>query len=196
LRNFNTPNHREKASELPAPTGDTAEIASGTGVNNPPGNARASDGLNVNVNVNGNENGKARVADASLPSSEERMTRAFDTGKPQANNEHRVRSELRHLAGTDFVQKHAGDLASWTRWTNEQLRRLWDESKPDLWPGERHKQRAWIMADLLNEKRTLSAPVESEEEARERIAKRNSEMMARIQEEVNQRVGLNELGAN
>lgn len=154
---FNTPNHREKASELPGPTGERVEVASGTSVNTPPGNARATDGLNVNGNVNDNENGNAT---SDTPTSEERMARTFETGQPQANPTHRVRNELAHLAGRAFVQRYAGELAAWTRWTNDDLRKRWEASDPDLWPGEETKRRTWIFADLLNEERKLPRAVQ------------------------------------
>lgn len=99
---------------------------------------------------------------SEAPSSEDRFARAFETGKPQANEQHRVRSEIRHLAGNDFARKHENDLASWARWSNEQLRERWEASDPLKWPQEGHKQRAWIYADLLNEKRQLRARVEPE----------------------------------
>lgn len=154
---FNTPNHREKASELPGPTGERVEVASGTSVNTPPGAARATDGLNVNGNVNDNENGNAT---SDTPTSEERMARAFDTGQPQANPVHRVRSELTHLVGSWFTQKYAGDMAAWSRWTNDDLRKRWEASDPDGWRGEEHKAREWIFADLLNEKRKMPVSLE------------------------------------
>jgi len=146
---------RESGSVIPAPPED-AETPSQTnagGLREDSGSTPSQVEVEVEVEVQDEVEGA---------SSEERMARAFETGQPQANEQHRVRSELRHLAGTDFVKRHAG----------------------------------WIMADLLNEKRVLSAPVESEEETRERIAKRNSEMMARLQEEVNRKVGLDDLGVN
>jgi len=114
--------------------------------------------------------------------SEERFSRAFQTGKPQANPRHRVRAELRRLAGPDFTTQHESHLDSWTRWSDTQLRDLWDASDPDRWPGEKHKKRAWILKDLLNEDRTIPRTVKHEPVGRS---------FQDILDEVNRDLGIN-----
>jgi len=173
---FNSPHPKEPESDFPGPSDSGSVVVAGSG--NLPGNDRE-EPVQGSTPTPTNTESPTRTPVDEIDSSEERMARAFETGKPQANEEHRVRAEVRRLAGQKFAQKHERDLTSWTRWSNADLQRAWDHAKPDYWPGERHKQRAWIFADLLNEERSMPTPyVDTAAEARE-YARQKVEAMKR-----------------
>ncbi len=154
----NKPHHKEPESEIDPPDGDESSV---THANNQgpskhgPSTSHAQRQEGVKQADNEVKTSSITGEGNQASSSENRMARAFDTGQPQANPIHRVRNEIAHLAGRTFTQRYAGDMAAWSRWTNDDLRKRWEASDPSGWRNEEHKAREWIFADLLNEKRPM-----------------------------------------
>lgn len=149
---FNKPHPKEPESDLPGPEDSGSTVVGPAG--NVPGDFP--EGVGQGSTPTPTETpSPTRTPRDETDSSEGRMARAFATGQPQSSPKHRVRAELRRLAGPDFTQRHEQHLDAWTRWSDDQLRAMWEASDPARWPGETHKKRAWILKDLLDEERPM-----------------------------------------
>ncbi len=167
---FNSPNSKEAKSDLPGPDDDKATevrdewiVPLLTDDSEPheqgTGNARA---LQVE-NVNGTERKRKRRTEAHADSAEAKMARSFETGSSEHHETARARATIRRKAGPTFASKHEEHMPAWSRWTDQQLRELWDASNPKRWPGEERKRREWIYVDLLNEDRHPDATSKGDE---------------------------------
>lgn len=156
---FNSPNSKEAKSDLPGPDDPNAQEvrderiaplltpAPASPVHGT-GNARA-----MQVENGTERNVERQRRTEAHDSSEARFQRMAETGSSEHHETSRTRATIRRLAGTKFASEHEDDLLAWSRWSDQQLRDLWEASDPKRWPGEERKRRVWIYADLLNEDR-------------------------------------------
>jgi hypothetical protein len=159
---FNSPNKNEAKSDLPGPDDDEATELRDASIVPFIGRAHAmhvqrTDASRALQMENGTERKRERERERKrideFDSPEARFQRLAETGSSEHQQTSRTRATLRRLAGQKFVANHEEDLLAWSRWTDEQLRDLWNASDPRLWPGEERKRRAWLFVDLLNEDR-------------------------------------------
>ena len=159
---FNSPNSKEAKSDLPGPDDDKAQEVRDEAIvpllaeeptvhRQSTSNARAMQ--MENVNVNGTERKRERRTEAHADSAEARFQRMAETGTSEHHETSRTRATIRRVAGPTFAQKNEDSMPSWSRWSDKDLRNLWTAANPKRWPGEEHKRREWIYADLLNEAR-------------------------------------------